>query len=229
MTTDRVVTVPNALTLLRLLGVPLFLWCLYREYDAAAIAVLMASGVTDWLDGKLAREWQQISRTGQLLDPVADRLYIVAALFGLTVRGIVPIWLTGLLVARDLALAGTVPLLRHHGYAPLEVRFLGKAATAALLYAFPLLLLGDGTGRFAVLGDVFGWAFALWGSALYFWSGGVYLTEVARLVNRARRVAAAEEDTLRRQGGTRAVGDDPAADGSVPVETIQATRRRERR
>ncbi|MDP9418302.1 MAG: CDP-alcohol phosphatidyltransferase family protein [Actinomycetota bacterium] len=186
VTTDRVVTIPNALTMLRLVGVPLFLWLLFEGHDAAAIAVLMLSGFTDWLDGKLARQWQQVTRTGQLLDPVADRLYILAALLGLTAREIVPLWLTLLLLARDLVLAALVPVLRYYGHLPLTVNFLGKAATASLLYAFPLLLLGDGEGRAAGLGDVFGWAFAIWGTALYVWSGLGYAAHVAQVVAAAR-------------------------------------------
>ncbi len=208
VTTDRVLTIPNALTVLRLLGVPLFLWLLYTERDAAAIGVLMVSGVTDWLDGKLARDWGQMSRAGQLLDPVADRLYIGAALIGLTARGILPLWLTLLLVARDALLALTVLVLRMRQLQPLTVHFLGKAATASLLYAFPLLLLGDGTGRWATVGDVFGWAFALWGTGLYWWSGGFYVVQVARLIAWAQR------------GGTEPSA--AAADATTTAPTPQA-------
>ncbi len=181
-TTDRVLTVPNLLSMLRLLGVPVFLWLIFAEYDVAALVVLMISGITDWLDGKLARDWGQISRVGQLLDPVADRLYIVAALIGLTARGIVPLWLTAAIVLRDVLLAGLLPVLRHHGHGPLPVHFLGKAATSSLLYSLPLLLLGEGTSRFATVADVFGWAFAIWGVALYWWAAVLYAEQVRRIV-----------------------------------------------
>ena len=144
--TDRIWTVPNALSFLRLLGVPLFLWLiLVPEADGWAVVLLMVSGFTDYLDGVLARRLHQISRLGQLLDPLADRLYIIATLLGLALRDIVPWWLVIALLARDVVLAATLPILRRLGYGPLPVHFLGKAATFNLLYAFPLLLLGDGS------------------------------------------------------------------------------------
>lgn len=180
--TDRVLTVPNALSALRLAGVPLFLWLvLGPEADGWALLVLAVSGFTDWLDGWLARRLGQVSRLGRLLDPAVDRLYILATLTGLTLRGIVPAWLTALLVARDVVLAGSLPVLRRHGYGPLPVHYLGKAATFNLLYAFPLLLLADGDGAVADLARVVGWAFALWGTALYWWAGVLYLVQVRRL------------------------------------------------
>jgi cardiolipin synthase len=183
---DRVVTLPNALSLLRLLGVPLFLWLVLTERDALAVAVLMVSGFTDWLDGKIARRWNQTSRIGALLDPAADRLYIFATLVGLTVRDVVPLWLTVALVGRDLLLATTLPVLRRHGYGPLPVHFLGKAATFNLLAGFPLLLLGEGDSGVSQVAHAFGWAFAIWGTALYWWAGVLYVVQVRQLVSADR-------------------------------------------
>ena len=169
--TDRVLTLPNLLSLVRLVGVPVFLWLvLVPEADGLAVLVLMLAGVTDWLDGYLARRLHQISRLGQLLDPFADRLYIVATLVGLALRSIVPWWLVVALLARDVLLTCCLPVLRRHGLVALPVHFLGKAATFNLLYAFPLLLLGDGTGAWADLARTVGWAFVVWGTALYWWS-----------------------------------------------------------
>jgi len=185
MVTDRVLTVPNALSLLRLLGVPLFLWLVLNEHDAAAVALLMVSGVTDWLDGKIARKWGQMSRVGQLLDPAADRLYILATLIGLTIRDVVPLWLTLALVGRDVFLALFLPVLRRHGYGPLPVSFLGKAATFNLLSGFPLLLLGEGDSLVSQIAHAFGWSFAIWGAALYWWAGLLYVVQVRRLVTAA--------------------------------------------
>jgi len=166
--TDRVLTVPNMLSALRLLGVPLFLWLiLVPEADWWAIVVLAIAGFTDWLDGYLARKWHQISRVGQLLDPIADRLYILATLIGLLLRGIVPLWFVLLLVSRDLIMSVVLAVLKRRGVTGLPVHFLGKAATFCLLYAFPLLLLGDGTGWLADTAKIVGWAFAVWGTALY--------------------------------------------------------------
>jgi len=183
VTTDRVLTVPNALSFLRLLGVPLFLWLILGpEADGWAIVLLVVSGVTDWLDGTIARATGQISRLGQLLDPLADRLYIIATLVGLLLRGIIPWWLVALLLLRDLVLLATVPALRARGLTALPVHFLGKAATFNLLYAFPLLLLGDGNSPAAFAATVVGWAFVIWGTALYWWAGILYLEQVRRLV-----------------------------------------------
>ena len=142
---DRVWTWPNALSLLRLLGVPVFLWLLLGpEEDGWAVAILMVSGFTDWLDGKLARWLDQSSKLGALLDPAADRLYIVSTLVALALREIVPLWVVALLVGREIVLGIALLVLRRHGYPPLQVHYLGKAATLLLLYAFPGLLLADG-------------------------------------------------------------------------------------
>jgi cardiolipin synthase len=184
---DRVLTIPNALSALRVLGVPLFLWLILGpQRDGWALIVLMLSGITDYADGWLARRLHQTSRLGQLLDPAADRLYILATLIGLTARDIVPLWLTLALVARDLMLVACVPRLRKLGFGPaLPVHYLGKAATFNLLYAFPCLLLSDGSGpgmtAMQTLASVFGWAFAIWGSALYWWAGLLYVIQVRSL------------------------------------------------
>lgn len=192
--TSRVLTVPNIISIVRLGGVPLFLWLvLGPEADGWALAVLMFSGITDYLDGYLARKLNQMSRLGEILDPVADRLYILAVVFGLAWRDIIPWWLALALPARDLFLWGLVPFLRTRGYSALPVHFLGKAATANLLYAFPLLLLGDGEGTLATLAEVFGWAFAIWGTSLYWWAGALYTWQVRKLLaDRDHRVVPAD-------------------------------------
>ncbi|MFT3871903.1 MAG: CDP-alcohol phosphatidyltransferase family protein [Nocardioides sp.] len=186
----RVWTVPNTLSMARLLGVPLFLWLvLGPEADGWALALLALSGVTDFLDGYLARKLDQRSALGEVLDPVADRLYILAVVIGLALRDIIPWWLAIILPLRDLLLWVLVPFLRTRGYSALPVHFLGKAATFNLLYAFPLLLLGDGQGSVAVLARVFGWAFAIWGVALYWWAGILYAYQVYRLLSDDQRRA----------------------------------------
>jgi cardiolipin synthase len=179
----QVLTLPNIISIIRLAGVPLFLWLiLVPEADGWALMVLMLSGVSDYLDGYLARRLNQTSTVGAILDPVADRLYILSTVVGLAVRDIIPWWLALLLPARDLFLWGLVPFLRTRGYSALPVHFLGKAATANLLYAFPLLLLGDGPGVLALLAKVFGWAFAIWGTGLYWWAGLLYAWQVRKLL-----------------------------------------------
>ena len=189
---DRVATVPNALSLLRLLGVPLFLWlALGPKADGWAIVVLVVSSFTDWLDGKLARLLHQTSKLGQLLDPAADRLYILATVLALSVRHIMPWWLAAVLIGRDVVLAGFLPLLKRLGYGPLPVHYLGKAATFNLLYALPLLLLGDGHATVNHVARIVGWAFAIWGTALYWWAGGLYAVQVRQLARADRLEGAA--------------------------------------
>ena len=185
--TDRILTIPNVLSFLRLLGVPLFLWLvLVPEADGWAFVLLVVSGVTDWLDGAIARATGQISRLGQLLDPLADRLYIAATLVGLAIRGIIPWWLVVVLLSRDLVLAVVLALLKRRGITGLPVHFLGKAATFCLLWGFPMLLLGAGaTGTTFTLAEVardVGWAFAIWGTALYWWAGILYLEQARRIL-----------------------------------------------
>ncbi|HEX3828322.1 MAG TPA: CDP-alcohol phosphatidyltransferase family protein [Sporichthyaceae bacterium] len=184
---DRVLTIPNVLSGIRVLGAPVFLWLILGpKADGLALGVLMLSGATDYFDGALARRLNQTSRLGQLLDPAADRLYILATLVGLTIRHVIPLWLTLFLVARDVMLTGCVPRLRRLGYGPaLPVHYLGKAATFNLLYAFPFLLLADHSGpgmsELQTLASVFGWAFAIWGTALYWWAGILYVMQVRGL------------------------------------------------
>jgi cardiolipin synthase (CMP-forming) len=182
----RVWTVPNAISVARLIGVPVFLWLVLgprtRTADWWAVGLLIASGASDWLDGKLARALNQQSRLGQLLDPAADRLYIVATLIALAIRAIIPWWLVGLLAAREVLMAVVLSVLRRRGWGTLQVSFVGKAATLALLYAFPLLFLGAHDTSYAEGCRVAGWAFAIWGSALYWCAGYLYIVQARRLL-----------------------------------------------
>lgn len=184
---DRIVTWPNALSAARLAGVPVFLWLVIGPRTAAtdliAAGILGLAGITDWLDGKLARMLNQASRLGQLLDPAADRLYIAATIIGLAVRGIIPWWLFGAIAGRELCVGVALLVLqRRTAYGALQVSFVGKAATLCLMYAFPLLFLGAHGGTAAEVVRVLGWAFAIWGTALYWWAAMLYLTQVRDLV-----------------------------------------------
>lgn len=180
--TDAVLTIPNLLSALRLAGVPVFLVLILREQDVAAIILLAAASATDWLDGQLARGLHQVSRLGQMLDPVADRLYIAVTVVGLTVRGIIPWWFLVVLLARDLMMLCLVPTLKTRGYTSLPVHFVGKAATFCLLYALPLVLLGNGPWGWSPLARIIGWAFALWGVFLYWWAGVLYAQQTRLLL-----------------------------------------------
>lgn len=168
---DRILTVPNILSFARLLGIPLFLWLVVgQEEDVLGFVVLVIAGVTDWLDGYLARRWNQSTRLGVMLDPLVDRLYIAAVLLGLALRGIIPWWLVIVLALRDVLLLLLLPALRRQGRLALPVTYVGKAATFALLWGFPLLLLGQ-TSIVGPVASALGWAFAIWGAFLYWWAG----------------------------------------------------------
>jgi cardiolipin synthase (CMP-forming) len=181
--TDRVWTLSNVLSFLRLAGAPLVLWLILGpQADGLAVLVLAIGGITDWLDGYLARAWHQTSRVGQMLDPIADRLYILAVLLGLALREIVPWWLVVIVIGRDVMIALLIPVLKTRGYSSLPVHFLGKAATFSLLYAFPLVLLGSGQQGWLQVAWVLGWAFAIWGTALYWYAGGLYIAQTVRLL-----------------------------------------------
>lgn len=181
--TDRILTLPNVLSLLRLAGVPLVLWLILGpQADGLAVLVLALGGFTDWLDGYLARAWHQTSRLGQMLDPIADRLYILAVLIGLALREVVPWWLVVIVVGRDVVIAPLVPILKTRGFSSLPVHFLGKVATFCLLYAFPLVLLGSGEQGWLQLAWVLGWAFAIWGTVLYWYAGGLYVAQTVNLL-----------------------------------------------
>ncbi|MEY4276220.1 MAG: hypothetical protein RIS26_683 [Actinomycetota bacterium] len=175
-------TVPNLLSLLRLLLVPVFLVLIVTGHSIWAFSVLVVASITDYLDGYFARKLRQVTRLGALLDPAADRLYIFATLIGLAVTGSVPAWLPIVVIARDVVLAFTIPVLASRNYGPLPVHFFGKAGTFALLYAFPLLLLADWWKQASFVILPLAWAFALWGVGLYWYAGYLYLKQVYQLV-----------------------------------------------
>lgn len=184
----RVGTVPNLISLARLIGVPVFLYLLLvAEQPVAALVVLAAGGTTDWLDGWAARRLGQVSRLGELLDPLVDRLYILATLLAFTAEGIVPWQFTVALLARELVLLVGLGVLRRAGHPPPPVHYLGKTATFVLLAAFPVLLLAvaaPGTGWWS---HPVGWALAWWGVVLYWVAGVLYLVQMRQVVRQGRR------------------------------------------
>ena len=187
---DRIVTWPNALSAARLVGVPIFLWLVIvpqtAEADLIAAGILGLAGISDWLDGKLARMLNQQSRLGQIIDPAADRLYNAATIIALAVRGIIPWWLFAAIAGRELCVGIALLVLKSRTpYGALQVSFVGKTATLCLMYAFPLLFLGAHGGTAAEVVRVFGWAFAIWGIALYWWAAMLYVAQVRDLVKGA--------------------------------------------
>jgi cardiolipin synthase len=183
----EVLNIPNLLSFLRIALVPVFLWLLLEELFLAAITVLAVAGLTDFLDGYLARKLNQTTKLGKMLDPVADRLYIFATLLALSATGYVPWWLAGLVILRDFLMLVSLPILASVGYRSLPVHYLGKASTFALLYSFPLLLMGKIFTEAAFIITPIAWAFALWGVALYWWSGFVYLWQLVLLIREERQ------------------------------------------
>jgi cardiolipin synthase (CMP-forming) len=185
---DRVLTIPNAISAARLAGVPVFLWLVLGPRTATAdywaVALLIVAGLSDWLDGKIARALNQGSRLGEVLDPLADRLYIAATIIALAVREIIPWWLVAILALRELVVGAALFVLkRRAGFGTLHVSLVGKTATLCLLYAFPLLLIGDHPGWLGTLARIIGWAFAIWGTVLYWWAAMLYLIQVRSLTS----------------------------------------------
>ncbi|MGA0209255.1 MAG: CDP-alcohol phosphatidyltransferase family protein [Candidatus Nanopelagicales bacterium] len=178
-------TIPNALSFARMLGIPLFLWLvLVERQDIWAFLVLVLAGASDWFDGYLARRLNQTSRLGEILDPLVDRLYILATLIGLAMRDIIGWWLVAILLGRDLLLVLLLPMLRRSGSVALPVTYVGKAGTFALLWGFPVLLLGSLPGWWGDVVSAMGWAFALWGTYLYWWAGIRYAHQMIRIGRR---------------------------------------------
>ncbi len=166
-TSRAILTIPNGLTLLRALGIPLFLWLfLARHNPGWSFAVLAFGAFTDYADGKVARALKQESALGAAMDPTIDRAYIAATVIALAIRNFIPWWVVGVLLVRDLWMALALLYKKQTSGGVFEVSFLGKAATFNLLYAFPLLLLqsSDGPGGAA---HILGWSFAIWGIGLY--------------------------------------------------------------
>jgi CDP-diacylglycerol--glycerol-3-phosphate 3-phosphatidyltransferase len=182
---DRVLTVPNLLSAIRLVLIPVFVYVLlFAHANGWAVGILMFSGASDWADGKIARTLNQSSRLGVLLDPAVDRLYMVTVPIVLALSGIVPWWFVITLLVRDGLLAATLPLLRSRGLSALPVTYIGKAATFALMAGFPLVLLGQWDALWSrVVGD-FGWAFLIWGLYAYLWSFVLYAVQMTLVMRR---------------------------------------------
>lgn len=190
---DRVLTVPNVLSVVRLILVPVFLYLLLDTGATGwATAVLMFSGASDWADGKIARLFDNQSSTlGALLDPLVDRIYMIVVPVALAFAGTIPWWFVATLLGRDAVLAATLPLLRSRGLTALPVTYIGKAATFALMSGLPLVLLGQDPALWGRVILAVGWGFLVWGLAMYLWSGVLYLAQVVLVMRRLPRRSAA--------------------------------------
>jgi cardiolipin synthase len=157
------------------------------------VIVLAIGGTTDWVDGFVARRMNSVSRLGELLDPFADRLYILATLIGFTIRGVVPYWLTGALLLREVVLGVALLVLRRHGYGPPAVHYVGKTGTFVLLAAFPVILLAAAVPSIDSWAGPIGWGLAWWALGLYWAAAVLYLaqtTQVLQADKTARRAVA---------------------------------------
>jgi cardiolipin synthase len=186
---NRVLTVPNVLSVIRLALVPVFLWLLLVEHAYAwATGILMFTGASDWADGKIARLMNQSSRLGELLDPAVDRIYVITIPIAFALRHLVPWWFVIVLIARDAILAATLPALRSRGLTSLPVTYIGKGATFALMSGFPLILLGQFDGLWSRVVLAIGWGFTIWGFALYLWSFVLYMAQFVLVLRRMPKV-----------------------------------------
>jgi len=192
----QILNVPNGLSAVRLLLVPVFLVLLAQGHDAWALVVLAFASLTDFLDGLIARRFHLITRLGQLLDPAADRLYIFAALIGLAWRDLVPWWMVLAVVGRDVFLLGLGVILANFGFGPLPVHALGKIATFCLFYAVPMIMLGQAFPQLEWWSQPVGWAFGLWGVFVYWWAGIIYAIETKRVIQIPRVIVPVQSDTL---------------------------------
>ncbi|MDA8148841.1 MAG: CDP-alcohol phosphatidyltransferase family protein [Actinomycetota bacterium] len=194
---DRVLTVPNGITVVRLACIPLFVWLLFgarRQTDAAVL--LGALGATDWIDGQVARRWHQVSTLGKVLDPVADRLLVGTAVIAVVVYGAVPVWFAAATLAREALVSAAVLVLASLGAERIDVLVVGKAGTFALMFAYPAFLLGD--GRAVWQGDVrlAAWTTGVVGLALAWVAAGAYVPVARRALHAGRAGEAG------RRGGT---------------------------
>ncbi|SPM26919.1 CDP-alcohol phosphatidyltransferase family protein [Mycobacterium terramassiliense] len=199
---DRVLTVPNALSAIRLVLIGVFIYVLlFAHANGWAVAILMFSGASDWADGKIARTLNQSSRLGVLLDPAVDRLYMVTVPIVLAVDGIVPWWFVITLLVRDGLLAATLPLLRSRGLSALPVTYIGKAATFALMSGFPLVLLGTGGAVWSRVLRACGWGFLGWGLYSYLWAFVLYAVQMAVVVRRMPKLKHAAPQPVAPEAG----------------------------
>jgi cardiolipin synthase len=178
--TDRGLwTVPNVLSILRLLSVPVFVWLFVSGHENTAVILYAAGAWTDFFDGVIARRFDQVSEIGKLLDPLADRILIIALVVALVARDVLPLWLAIAIVARDVLLLSVFPLLERRKVPRIAVNFTGKTATAALLFGLTCLAWSETTFPGAAIADELGTAFTVLGAVLY-WAAAAMYAQAAR-------------------------------------------------
>ena len=190
---DRVLTVPNLLSLGRLACVPVFLWLLFGRENRVAAALLLAGlGCTDWVDGYIARRFDQVSNLGKVLDPVADRILLIVGMVAILVDGSVPPVIFWAAVVRELLVAGITVLLGALGARRIDVSWAGKAGTFLMMVAFPLFLWGHGHGPATAVA----WPVAVAGLVMAWYAAATYVKPARQALregraDRARRLSQA--------------------------------------
>lgn len=188
---SRVATVPNLITLVRLACLPLFLWLLFGAGDQTGAAILLgALGATDWVDGYVARRFHQVSALGKVLDPLADRLLVVTAVVAIIVHGAVPVWFGAATLARELVVSVAVLLLASLGATRIDVLWVGKAGTFALMFAYPAFLLSGGSAAWQVPFRAFAWFSGIGGLALAWVAACAYVPVARNALLEGRRARA---------------------------------------
>jgi cardiolipin synthase (CMP-forming) len=189
---SRVLTIPNLISAGRLLCVPVFLWMLWKAHPArrGAAELLAVLGATDWVDGWIARRFDQGSELGKILDPTADRVLLVAAAIALLREGLgtgvdVILWVV---LAREVLIAVATVVLALAGARRIDVVWAGKAGTLALMFALPMFLIADAADSVRSVFDILGWAFAIGGILLGYVAAAKYVP-AARSALREGRTA----------------------------------------
>jgi cardiolipin synthase (CMP-forming) len=184
---DRVLTVPNAISLGRLLCIPIFLWLLFGRDDRASAAWLLgALGATDWVDGYIARHFNQVSTIGKVLDPVADRVLLIVAAVSLILDGSAPTWLVVVVLIREAIVSIAVLALAVAGARRIDVQWAGKAGTLALMTSLPLFLISHSTVGWHRGAELVAWGFAIPGLVLAWYAAITYIPEARRALQEGR-------------------------------------------
>ncbi len=192
---DRILTAPNLITMVRLLCIPLFLWLLFGAHHQTFAAILLAAlGATDWVDGFVARRYHQVSTFGKVLDPTADRILVATAVISVIVHGAVPLWFGLATIARETLVSVMVLLLAALGAARIDVLWVGKAGTFALMFAYPTFLLGHGSAAWQQPVRDIGWIVGIIGLILAWVAAASYVApaRTALREGRAARQSAVE-------------------------------------
>lgn len=184
---NRVLTVPNLISFLRICSIPYLAWLITKNHMILALIVLAISAFSDCIDGYIARRWNQVSKLGQILDPIADRLLIIFSTVALAIAKIIPWWALVLVVLRDVIMAALVVLLAQHDYGPLPVNFVGKAGTALIMLAIVSLMIVYAVSTEAMF-VLYAAAIAcgVWGVVLYWYAGLLYYRQAYVLLSGAK-------------------------------------------